>query len=123
MALGAHPRMGALDVCPFVPVSGVGMEECVELARKVGEDIARELGVPVYLYENAASRPERRSLADIRSGEYEALPVKSEMPDWKPRFRPGDLRAPLGRHSRRCARVLGRVQRQSQQAIRNGTSK
>jgi len=85
---GAHPRMGALDVCPFVPVSGVSMEECVELARGVGRDLARELGVPVYLYENAATRPERRSLADIRSGEYEALGAKLARPEWAPDFGP-----------------------------------
>ena len=85
---GAHPRMGALDVCPFVPVSGVTMDECVALARRVGEDMARELGVPVYLYENAASRPERRSLADIRSGEYEALAAKLAKPEWAPDFGP-----------------------------------
>ncbi|MDA8426416.1 MAG: glutamate formimidoyltransferase, partial [Treponema sp.] len=85
---GAHPRMGALDVCPFVPVSGVSMEECVALARQLGEDLARELGVPVYLYENAATRPERRSLADIRAGEYEALGAKLARPEWAPDFGP-----------------------------------
>lgn len=85
---GAHPRMGAMDVCPFVPVSGVTMEECVEMAKKAAARIAAELSVPVYLYEHAASRPERRSLADIRSGEYEALPDKLGKPEWKPDFGP-----------------------------------
>jgi len=85
---GAHPRMGALDVCPFVPVAGVSMEECAELARTLGERIGRELGVPVYLYEAAASRPERKSLADIRSGEYEALEAKLAKPEWAPDFGP-----------------------------------
>ncbi len=70
---GAHPRIGATDVIPFVPVRGVTMKECVELARRVGERIGRELGIPVYLYEEAAGRPERRNLADIRRGEYEGL--------------------------------------------------
>ncbi|HRZ65016.1 MAG TPA: glutamate formimidoyltransferase, partial [Spirochaetia bacterium] len=85
---GAHPRMGALDVCPFVPVSGVSMEDCVELSRKVGKAMAEELGVPVYLYEAAATRPERRSLADIRSGEYEGLAAKLARPEWAPDFGP-----------------------------------
>jgi glutamate formiminotransferase/formiminotetrahydrofolate cyclodeaminase len=85
---GAHPRMGALDVCPFVPVSGATMEDCVALSRRVGEALASELGVPVYLYEAAATRPERRSLADIRSGEYEALPAKLAKSEWKPDFGP-----------------------------------
>ena len=83
---GAHPRMGATDVCPFVPVSGVTMEDCVQIAREVGERVARELGIPVYLYEEAATRPERRSLADIRVGEYEGLPEKLKDPEWKPDF-------------------------------------
>ncbi|NCO69258.1 MAG: glutamate formiminotransferase, partial [Acidobacteria bacterium] len=65
---GAHPRLGAVDVTPFVPVAGVTMEECAELARRLGERVGRELGVPVYLYEAAASSPHRRNLADIRSG-------------------------------------------------------
>ncbi len=93
---GAHPRMGALDVCPFVPVSGVTMEDCVALSKRFGERLARELGVPVYLYENAASRPERRSLADIRSGEYEALEAKLAKPEWKPDFGPSQFVARWG---------------------------
>jgi glutamate formiminotransferase len=83
---GAHPRMGALDVCPFVPVSGIDMEGCVELSKKVAARLASELGVPVYLYEASASRPERVSLADIRSGEYEGLKAKLAKPEWKPDF-------------------------------------
>jgi glutamate formiminotransferase/formiminotetrahydrofolate cyclodeaminase len=66
---GEHARMGATDVCPFVPVSGIMMEECVELARKLGKRVGNELGIPVYLYENAASRPERKNLAEVRKGE------------------------------------------------------
>jgi glutamate formiminotransferase/formiminotetrahydrofolate cyclodeaminase len=83
---GAHARMGATDVCPFVPVSGVTMEDCVAVAKAVGKRVADELGIPVYLYEEAAARAGRKSLADIRSGEYEGLPEKLKDPDWKPDF-------------------------------------
>ena len=85
---GAHPRQGAVDVVPFVPVAGVSMEECAELARRLGERIGRDLGVPVFLYEHAATRPERRNLADVRAGEYEALEAKLADPAWKPDFGP-----------------------------------
>ncbi len=85
---GEHPRMGATDVCPFVPVQGVTMEECVELARRVGRRVGEELGIPVYLYEEAASTPERRSLADVRQGEYEGLAARLADPRWKPDFGP-----------------------------------
>ena len=85
---GAHPRMGATDVCPFVPVSGVTMEDCVAIARAVGERVGRELGIPIYLYEHAATRPERQSLANIRAGEYEGLEAKLKDPEWKPDFGP-----------------------------------
>ena len=81
---GAHPRIGSMDVCPFVPVADVTMDECVALARRVGERIGRELEVPVYYYEFAATRPERRSLADIRTGEYEGLARRLEDPAWGP---------------------------------------
>lgn len=81
---GAHGRIGATDVCPFVPVSGVTMEDCVRLARELADRVAGELGIPVYLYEEAASRPERRNLAEIRSGEYEGLPEKLKDPAWLP---------------------------------------
>ena len=70
---GGHPRMGATDVVPFVPVRGVSMEDCVVLARELGQRVGDELGIPVYLYEEAASRPDRRNLADVRRGEYEGL--------------------------------------------------
>jgi glutamate formiminotransferase/formiminotetrahydrofolate cyclodeaminase len=88
---GAHPRMGALDVCPFVPVSGVTMEDCVGISKRVGEAIARELGVPVYLYASAATRPDRKSLADVREGEYEALPDKLPRSGWEPDFGPAEF--------------------------------
>jgi len=93
---GAHPRMGATDVCPFVPVSGVTMEDCVEIARAVGERVGRELAIPIYLYEHAASRPERRSLADIRAGEYEGLADKLKDPAWVPDFGPAAFNARSG---------------------------
>jgi glutamate formiminotransferase len=70
---GQHPRIGATDVVPFVPIAGVTMDDCVTIARHLGERVGRELGIPVYLYEHAATRPERRNLADIRKGEYETL--------------------------------------------------
>ncbi|MBX9686302.1 MAG: glutamate formimidoyltransferase, partial [Candidatus Obscuribacterales bacterium] len=70
---GEHPRIGATDVCPFIPISGLSMEDCAELARKLGKRVGEELGIPVYLYAEAAAVAERRNLADIRQGEYEAL--------------------------------------------------
>ena len=70
---GGHPRMGATDVVPFVPIRGATMEDCVALARQLGERVGSELGIPVYLYEAAATRPERRNLAHVRRGEYEGL--------------------------------------------------
>ena len=85
---GEHARFGATDVCPFVPVSGVTMEECADVARAVGRRIGDELGIPVFLYEHAASRPERRNLADVRAGEYEGLEKKLAKPDWQPDFGP-----------------------------------
>ena len=85
---GAHPRMGATDVCPFVPVNDVSMEDCAELARKLGRRVGDELGIPVYLYEAAASRPERRNLANVRRGEYEGLGARFADPDWRPDFGP-----------------------------------
>ncbi|MBQ0007440.1 MAG: glutamate formimidoyltransferase [bacterium] len=85
---GAHPRMGATDVCPLVPVANITLEECAELARKLGKRVGDELGVPVYAYESAAFTPERRNLAICRKGEYEALSkrfgVKEENPDFGP---------------------------------------
>ena len=85
---GEHPRMGATDVCPFVPVSGITMEETVEYARKLAKKIGDELLIPVYCYENAAFEEKRRNLANCRSGEYEGLMKKLADPDWKPDFGP-----------------------------------
>jgi glutamate formiminotransferase/formiminotetrahydrofolate cyclodeaminase len=93
---GAHPRMGAMDVCPFVPVCGVTMEDCVAIAKRVGKRLGEELEVPVYLYEFAATSPERQSLAEIRAGEYEALEAKLADPRWKPDFGPAKLKPKWG---------------------------
>jgi len=81
---GAHSRLGATDVCPFVPVSGVTMAECAALAQALGRRVADELGIPVYFYEEAALRPERRNLAAVRQGEYEGLAEKLKDPEWAP---------------------------------------
>ena len=88
---GEHPRFGATDVCPLVPVSGISMEETVEYARKLAERIGGEIGIPVYCYENAAFSQERRNLASVRSGEYEGLKEKLSDPDWKPDFGPAQF--------------------------------
>lgn len=93
---GAHPRMGATDVCPFVPVSNITMEEVVELSKEVAKRVGEELKIPVYLYEESASSPERKSLANIRKGEYEALPEKLKDPQWKPDFGPAEFNARSG---------------------------
>lgn len=85
---GAHPRFGATDVCPLVPIANISIEETVEYARRLAERIGTELGIPVYCYENAALLPERRNLAYCRSGEYEALPKKLTEAQWKPDFGP-----------------------------------
>lgn len=85
---GEHPRMGATDVCPFVPVSGITMEETVSYARGVAARIGEELGIPVYCYEHAAFTAERRNLANCRAGEYEGLSEKLSDPSWRPDFGP-----------------------------------
>ncbi|MFO7618102.1 MAG: glutamate formimidoyltransferase [Thermoplasmata archaeon] len=88
---GAHPRFGATDVCPFIPVSGVTMKECVEISKKVGARIGKELGLPVYLYEESASSKERRSLAFLRAGEYEGLRLRFREGRLKPDYGPAKL--------------------------------
>jgi glutamate formiminotransferase/formiminotetrahydrofolate cyclodeaminase len=93
---GAHPRIGASDVVPFVPVEGVTMEDCVELAKRLGERVGRELRIPVYLYEEAASRPDRRNLADVRRGEYEGLEKKLQDSHWRPDYGPTTFNAKSG---------------------------
>ena len=93
---GAHPRFGACDVCPVIPVSGVTMDECVEIAHDLGKRLGEELDYPVYFYEYAATKPERRNLATVRSGEYEGLEAKLKDPNWKPDFGPAEFRPTKG---------------------------
>ena len=93
---GAHPRFGACDVCPIIPVSGVTMDECVEIAHDLGKRLGEELDYPVYFYEYAATKPERRNLATVRSGEYEGLEAKLKDPNWKPDFGPAEFRPTKG---------------------------
>lgn len=85
---GAHPRLGAVDVVPFVPIEGVTMHECVALARATAADVAARFAVPVFLYEEAATSPTRRNLADIRRGEFEGLAAKLALQEWAPDFGP-----------------------------------
>jgi glutamate formiminotransferase len=93
---GEHPRMGATDVVPFVPIREITMTECVDLARRLGSRVGEELGIPVFLYEAAATRPERTNLADIRRGQYEGWKTKINDPDWKPDFGPSALHPSAG---------------------------
>ena len=93
---GAHARMGATDVCPFVPVSEVTMDDCVEYAHRLGKRVGEELGIPIYFYEYAATKPEWQNLAEVRKGEYEALPQKMKDPYWKPDFGPQKFNAKTG---------------------------
>lgn len=93
---GGHPRVGAADVVPFVPVAGVSMAECVALAEALGKRIADELGVPVYLYEEAAKRPDRRRLEVIRQGQYEGLKQQISLPERHPDFGPPRLHPTAG---------------------------
>jgi len=88
---GEHPRFGATDVCPLVPISGISMKETATYAHKLGKRVGEELGISVYYYENAASEEKRRNLANVRSGEYEGLPKKLADPEWKPDEGPSTL--------------------------------
>jgi glutamate formiminotransferase len=98
---GEHPRLGAVDVVPFIPIEGATMADCVALAKKVGAEVAARFGVPVYLYEDASSHPARKNLEDIRRGEFEGLAAKMASTDWAPDFGP---RAP---HPSAGASVIG----------------
>ena len=93
---GEHPRMGATDVCPLIPIANISMEETAEWAHRLAERVGNELNISVYLYENAATKPERKNLADIRKGEYEALPDKLKKPEWKPDYGPTQFNAKAG---------------------------
>lgn len=93
---GEHPRMGATDVCPLVPISGITMEEAADYARRLGKRVGEELGLPIFLYEEAATMPERRNLSTIRAGEYEGLEAKLRDPRWAPDFGPATFNAGAG---------------------------
>ncbi|SHK33483.1 glutamate formiminotransferase [Anaerobranca californiensis DSM 14826] len=93
---GEHPRMGATDVVPFIPIKDVTMDECVELANKLGKKMGEELGIPVYLYEKAATQNHRTNLANIRKGEYEGLAKKMEDPKWYPDYGPKEFNRKSG---------------------------
>src|SRR6266705_994328 len=94
---GKHPRIGAVDVVPFIPLSGVTMEDCVRLAREFGRELGQTLKVPVFLYEEAATRPERRNLADVRAGEFEGLREQiGKDPARKPDFGPDEIHPSAG---------------------------
>ena len=93
---GEHPRLGAVDVVPFVPIAQITMAECATLARTVGARMAETFGLPIYLYEEAASDPARRNLEDIRRGEFEGLSTKMASPEWKPDFGPAAPHATAG---------------------------
>lgn len=93
---GGHPRMGATDVVPFIPIGDIGMDECIEIAREVGKRIGDELNIPVYLYESAATKPERTNLASVRKGQYEGFFKKIKKEAWKPDFGPGEMNVKSG---------------------------
>ena len=90
---GEHPRMGATDVCPLIPISGISMEETVAYAHKLGERVGKELGLPIYMYEEAATKDDRKNLAVIRAGEYEGFTEKIKLPNWKPDYGPAEFLA------------------------------
>ncbi len=98
---GERRRIGAVDVCPFIPIEGISMGECVDLAREVGAAVARRYQLPVFLYEEAASDPARRNLEDIRRGEFEGLDAKLARPEWSPDF------GPAQKHPTAGASVIG----------------
>ena len=93
---GEHARMGATDVCPLIPVANISMEETVLFAKALAKRVGEALDIPVYLYESAASKPERRNLATVRAGEYEGLPTKLQDPNWQPDFGPATFNAQAG---------------------------
>lgn len=101
---GEHPRMGATDVVPFIPISDVTMEECIELSKRVGKRIGEELNIPIYLYEDAASTSDRKNLAEVRKGQYEGFFEKIKKAEWKPDFGPDQMNVKSG-----CTAVGARV--------------
>ena len=93
---GEHPRFGAMDVCPLVPIADITMDQTVEYARKLAQRLGEEVGLTIYCYEHAATSPQRRNLAEVRSGEYEGLRDKLSRPEWKPDFGPGEFNPKSG---------------------------
>ncbi len=93
---GQHPRMGAVDVIPFIPIKNATMEECIELSKEVGAAVAEQYALPVFLYEKSASAPHRENLAAIRKGEFEGMAGKIHQPEWHPDFGPADRHATAG---------------------------
>lgn len=93
---GQHPRMGAVDVVPFIPIRGVTMDDAIALSREVGEEAARRYGLPVFLYEKSATAPHRENLAAIRKGEFEGMAEKIHLPEWKPDFGPAERHPTAG---------------------------
>jgi glutamate formiminotransferase len=93
---GQHPRMGAVDVVPLIPVRGVTMPEAVALSRQMAEAAARKFGLPVFLYEESATAAHRRNLADVRKGQFESMPEKLRQPEWKPDFGPAEVHPSAG---------------------------
>ncbi len=93
---GQHPRMGAVDVIPFIPIKNATMEECVELSKEVGAAVAEQYALPVFLYEKSASAPHRENLAAIRKGEFEGMAEKIHQPEWHPDFGPADRHTTAG---------------------------
>ncbi len=114
---GAHPRMGATDVCPFIPVSDVSWEEAIACAQQLGKRVGEELKIPVYLYEKAAKDPARSNLSIIRAGEYEGFFEKIKEPAWKPDFGPAVFSERSGGDGDRRAGIFGRLQREPEHAF------
>ncbi len=103
---GEHPRMGATDVIPLVPIANVTVEECVELSQIIGKRIGDELGIPVYLYEHSATSAQRKNLSRIRKGEFEGFHSKIQDPEWKPDFGPDDIHPSAGVTAVGCREFL-----------------
>lgn len=93
---GEHPRMGATDVVPFIPIKDITMEECISLSKDVAKTVSQEYGIPVFLYEDSASAPNRYALPDIRKGEFEAMAEKIKLPEWKPDYGPDSIHPTAG---------------------------
>lgn len=93
---GQHPRMGAVDVVPFIPIKNVTMDEAIKLSKEVAKNVSKKYNVPVFLYEKSATQPERQNLADIRKGQFEDMDEKLRLPEWKPDFGPSKVHPTAG---------------------------